>query len=275
MRADFPLRIVRDRQMTCVPQHTHTFTELAFVAEGSALHSHTDLKGKTRYEGLIPGDLFSVLPGESHEFHQGRSLVLYNIYLHEQLLAPYVQPFRLPGWSRLFHRTTARTESIHLSVADRIFASQCLDRAIREERNRQDGYEAVMIALLLEFLIPAIRNPDYWIQPLDGGSSGVLESVSMMEESPERQFTLGELAHVSNMSVASYTAKFREATGMSPMSYLLKVRLQQARHYLRDGDRSIEEIARKCGFCTPNYLIKIFRRETGRTPGQWRREQQG
>ena len=41
MTPGFPLKIVKDRQMQSVPYHSHNFIELAFVAEGCALHSYT------------------------------------------------------------------------------------------------------------------------------------------------------------------------------------------------------------------------------------------
>ena len=59
------------------------------------------------------------------------------------------------------------------------------------------------------------------------------------------------------------------------MEYLFKERLVQVRHFLAETDLSIGEIATRCGFCTPNYLIKLFRRELGITPAQYRKEQFG
>ena len=125
MTPGFPLKIVKDRQMQSVPYHSHNFIELAFVAEGCALHSYTGRGGQTRHEGLIQGDLFSVLEGESHEFRKGRNMVLYNIYLHRELLAPYPELEKLPGWKILFERGGTPEHQLHLAPVERTAAAKC------------------------------------------------------------------------------------------------------------------------------------------------------
>ena len=56
------------------------------------------------------------------------------------------------------------------------------------------------------------------------------------------------------------------------MDYICKLRLQQVCYYLMSSDKNIGEIAQLCGFCTPNYLIKLFRRAFNRTPMEYRKQ---
>lgn len=272
LQPDLPFQIEKARQMDQVPLHAHQFLEIAFVAGGSALHHHIGLDGKSRTGGLIQGDLFSVLPGEKHRYDACGSMVLYNIYLKPEWLVGNQNLAVLPGYPQLFAaRESVPRKNIHLSPAVRTVAAQNLERSISECRLRQPGYRTIAVARFLEFLITAMRfESDHY--ELGENSFGVLKSISMMEEAPERHFTLETLAAASSMSVPSYTKKFRQATGVSPMEYLLNIRLLQVRHYLATTDLSIGEIAGRCGFCTPNYLIKIFRRQLGITPVQYRRE---
>ncbi len=271
---NLPLTIEKARQMDCVPVHGHDFIEIAFVADGSALHRHIGPDGHARLGGLIQGDLFSVLPGESHGYERCGSMVLYNIFLRPEWIETYRNLERLPGWRRLLgRRSTVPEGCLHLSPAARSRATQCLDRAVYECRFAPPGCETLLIALFLEFLITAIRPGEAGRGELGESSFGILDSISLMEGTPEKHFSLRQLAAVSNMSVPSYTKKFRQATGVSPMEYLFKVRLVQVRHFLAETDLSIGEVATRCGFCTPNYLIKLFRRELGITPAQYRNEQ--
>ncbi len=272
MRPDLPFQLEKARQKDLVPMHGHQFLEIAFVAEGSALHYHVGLDGNQRAGGLIQGDLFSILPGEKHCYKDCGSMILYNVYLKSEYLQHNQSLVALHGYRQLFApRGSVPRKNIHLSPAMRAAATQDLDRILNECRLRQPGYQMVAGARFIEFLITAMRNSD---DPYELGenSFGVLKSISLLEQAPERHFSLEMLARVSNMSVPSYTKKFRQATGVSPMEYLLKIRLLQVRHYLTNTDLSIGEIAGRCGFCTPNYLIKIFRRELGITPVQYRRE---
>lgn len=273
MAAGFPLKIVRDAQNPQVPMHSHEFTEIAFVACGCARHTHISRNGVVYKEGLVQGDLFSILPGEFHAYEQCKSMVLYNIYLDAAILDDFSHLHSLPNWNILLHgRTGLEMKKLHLSGGLLRRAVQCLDLAIREAHLQHDGFETMMLALFLEFLIPAIRFP----RPensLGVESFGILESISMLEDKPEKKFTLKQLAALSRMSIPSYTKKFRSATGLSPMAYLLHVRLLKVCDMLTMSDMPVQNIAGECGFCSPNYMIKLFHREIGMTPEQFRKQQ--
>lgn len=274
MRRELPIGIEKARQMETVPLHSHEFIELAFVASGNALHHHTGRDGGTRFDGLIQGDLFSVQVGELHSYEHCGNMVLYNLYVKPALLDEYRHLQDLPGWKLLFgERTGLSGKLIHLSAVERVWMVQCLDRILNEYRLMLRGYETMISALITEFLVTAVRTAENWRNDFKEHCPGILESVSMMEGAPEQHFSLEQLAGISHMSIASYTKKFREATGLSPMEYLLNVRLRQARHFLKTSDLPIGEIAGRCGFCTANYMIKLFHREFGITPAQYKRKE--
>lgn len=273
LEQSFPLRIVRARQADSVTMHGHEYTELAFVAQGNALHTHVGRDGKVRRGGLIQGDIFSILPGERHGYEGCGNMVLYNIYLYPELFDSCRNLEELPGWKLLFEeRSSMPEEFLHLSAAIRDRAAQALDHAIREEELTLPGYETAVLAQFLAFLVPVLRAKDTSRMVFETTSGGILSTISMMEGNPERKFTLEQLAKSACMSIPSYTKKFRAATGNSPNEYLQKVRLQKVLHYLISTDLSIAEIAGICGFCSANYLIKQFRRDLQKTPSQYKRE---
>ena len=57
------------------------------------------------------------------------------------------------------------------------------------------------------------------------------------------------------------------------MAYLQKVRLLKVCDMLSMSDLPVQNIADVCGFCSPNYMIKLFHREFGTTPEQFRKSQ--
>ena len=200
-------------------------------------------------------------------------MVLYNIYFTPTILDGFPHLHSMPSWNILLQkRSKPEMKKLHLSGEQLRRAVQCLDRAIREEHLHREGCETMMLALFLEFLIPAIRSPRHEI-PLRPESFGILESLSLMEERPEKKFTLSQLADISHMSIPAYTGKFRAATGMSPMAYLLHLRLLKVCDMLTMTDATIQNISEQCGFCSPNYMIKLFHREIGVTPACFRKRQ--
>ena len=259
-------------QFADVTLHSHNFIEVVFVAKGSAVHSHIDRNGNMRTNCLIQGDIFSVQLNEQHSYECGHGLVLYNIFLRPEFLEKHPGLRELPGWQIFFgERTNIPDTMIHFSAAIRARGIKPLERAVAEFEEREPGYRMVVEAQILDFLVTAMRSSRMKRPEIGEARFSILQSIAMMEENPEQHFTLEQLAKFCKMSIPAYTQKFRSTLGLSPMQYLQKIRLFQVQHYLAATGLSIGEIAELTGFCTANYLIKIFHRELGITPAQYRK----
>ena len=271
MHAGLPVWIEKSFQTHRVNFHTHEFIEVAFVAGGSTVLEHTDLHNEKRVLGLVQGDLFSVQEHEWHSYAKGENLILYNIYLLPEFVSSYKHLSAVSGWHLLFgQREKSETLVLHLSPAEREHATAILDQAVYESRTQTPGFEVMLTTLILNFLIESCRTVDQKRSSIPAAETGILRSIRVIEENSIRAFQLKELAAIANMSVSSYTAKFRSATGLSPMEYIRKLRLKQVCYYLETTDKTIGEIAQLCGFCTPNYLTELFHREFGETPQIYR-----
>ena len=65
---------------------------------------------------------------------------------------------------------------------------------------------------------------------------------------------------------------FREKLGMSVHEAVLRTRLERVRTLLATTNRSMAEISEDCGFARESHLAFLFRKATGKTMLQWRRE---
>lgn len=76
--------------------------------------------------------------------------------------------------------------------------------------------------------------------------------------------------------VPSYLSKvFNKYTGISPSKYIIKLRIEKAKKLLLEHpDRLAKDIADIVGYTDPNYFSRIFKRETGLYPSEFR-EQNG
>lgn len=83
-------------------------------------------------------------------------------------------------------------------------------------------------------------------------------------------FGITSLAEELECSREHLARQFQQATGLSPLGYLMRVRLQCAVQELRSGNDKLEVIARRCGFGNANYLCRMFRKRWGVTPTQYR-----
>ena len=75
------------------------------------------------------------------------------------------------------------------------------------------------------------------------------------------------------LSRGRFSHLFKEETGMSPMAYLQKERLETACSMLLYTDYPLSEISAALCFSSESHFIKIFREYTGRTPGRYRKSQ--
>ncbi len=74
------------------------------------------------------------------------------------------------------------------------------------------------------------------------------------------------------MSEGNLHKVFKEATGQSPIDYLIKLRLQRSMDLLSDTGLSITEIAFKTGFNDSNYFTRHFKKIIGTTPSRYRKQ---
>ncbi|BCX49704.1 XylR family transcriptional regulator [Haloferula helveola] len=76
--------------------------------------------------------------------------------------------------------------------------------------------------------------------------------------------------HVGS-SRSSVDKRFRKALGRTVKSEIVRARLNRASILLRETEMSLEKVANACGFTTASHFLRIFKREFGVTPGEFRR----
>ncbi len=71
----------------------------------------------------------------------------------------------------------------------------------------------------------------------------------------------------------SYLSKvFKYGTGQTPQEYLLQFRMNKAKQLLKNTDISVQHVSYSVGYNDPFSFSKLFKRETGMSPSQWRKE---
>ena len=88
---------------------------------------------------------------------------------------------------------------------------------------------------------------------------------------PARDWTLAELALEAAVSRSVLASRFSARTGLAPMQYLTRWRLQLAARKLADGDAKVSSIARDVGYSSEAAFSRGFKKLTGLSPASWRR----
>ncbi|NKI39782.1 helix-turn-helix domain-containing protein [Streptomyces sp. LD120] len=82
--------------------------------------------------------------------------------------------------------------------------------------------------------------------------------------------TLAALAARDGMSVRTYSRRFREETGLTPVQWLTQRRVDRARALLEETDHTVDRIAATCGFGTGASMRQHFQSALGVSPGAYR-----
>jgi transcriptional regulator GlxA family with amidase domain len=105
--------------------------------------------------------------------------------------------------------------------------------------------------------------------PVPRGST--LEPVlEWVEDNLAHEITLGAMAARSGMSERTFSRRFREQTGSTPLQWLLRARVRRAQYLLENTAHPVERIARQAGFGSPTAFRERFRRVVGTTPQSYR-----
>lgn len=80
-----------------------------------------------------------------------------------------------------------------------------------------------------------------------------------------------EYAQSRGMSVSWFLRNFKQITTMSPMQYILSIRMNNAVTLLETTDYNVTEISAIIGYDNPLYFSRIFRKQVGMAPSDFRK----
>ncbi|MBD3007386.1 helix-turn-helix domain-containing protein [Streptomyces sp. 5-10] len=110
-----------------------------------------------------------------------------------------------------------------------------------------------------------IRRP---VPERRGGSTGAARAWALTRL--DRPLTLRELAERESMSVRTFSRRFRDEVGMTPVQWLTQRRLERARQLLEESDLPVDRIAADAGFGTAASLRQHLHTALGVSPSAYR-----
>jgi transcriptional regulator GlxA family with amidase domain len=80
-----------------------------------------------------------------------------------------------------------------------------------------------------------------------------------------------EMIKRSRLAGRTFKRRFTAATGLAPLAYVQRLRIEEARRRLERTDAAVDEIAWKVGYEEPAFFRRLFRRTTGLAPAAYRK----
>ncbi|MGA7777235.1 MAG: AraC family transcriptional regulator [Paraburkholderia sp.] len=186
----------------------------------------------------------------------------------------------LPG--RLLVHSVAHGENGHATpdeLTDNVVATSRLARLIqlmREEAHEQgpasetlvNHLSGALFALTLRFASDTAEPPRGLLALAQ--RPRLQPALSAMFDEPGKPWSLPELAELCHMSRATFVRHFDEAIGRSASDVLTEIRMALAGRKLAQTNMGIAEIGEAVGYQSDAAFQRVFKKQVGMTPAQWR-----
>ena len=94
-------------------------------------------------------------------------------------------------------------------------------------------------------------------------------TINYMNQHFGEKITIESLSKLANMSESNFNRIFKKETGISPIEYLINVRIKKAKKFLREKTNTITEISINCGFYSISHFSSCFMKQLGMSPSDY------
>lgn len=142
-----------------------------------------------------------------------------------------------------------------------------------EYKNRNKGYIEIIRAYLIELIVKILRLMDRNRQSNISQQNQrlVYQAVEYLRNNYKTDIRLDELAAKSFISKNYFSRLFKEVTGISFTDYVQNLRIDEACNLLKNTDMKVTDIAHQVGFKDMKFFYEVFKKLTGKTPGEFRK----
>ncbi|WP_436499081.1 AraC family transcriptional regulator [Actinokineospora sp. HUAS TT18] len=239
-RADFP--------------HRHTFHEVVHVTAGTGTHV-VDL---ARW-ALRPPHLGVITPGQVHHWENARGLDGTVILFTDDFLLDYPD-------DRELLRLLSERPWLALDLTAHASTAALIAELDAEYRTEADP--SVLGALLHILIVRASRLAR--TSPPAPARGRVAEEFARLT-ARDALWSVRDYAERIGVTPGYLTEAVRAATGRTAAQLVRETRVREAKRLLARTDLTVRQVADRVGFADPAYFCRFFRRETGASPGEFRR----
>ena len=162
------------------------------------------------------------------------------------------------------------------NVDDPVMVSELFRQVIevfhRQQSSRPDSIVSDKRARLLLMSLLS------WLEPVEPKESPASDALTFLAERARdhirancfKPYTITEVAEFLECSERYLREAFRRTYGYSPSKFMLNLRMQRARYFLVTTRLTINEVAEECGYSAHRYFDRVFARENGVTPREYR-----
>ncbi|KOF57789.1 MULTISPECIES: AraC family transcriptional regulator [Clostridium] len=256
----------RPKENYVIDHHSHDFLEFSYM-----------LSGETSY--IVNDNIYNVKKGQLMVFNPG-------VY-HSEIVNKYESLNEIHiGFNNINIRSFSPnhiTKENFLGIFNfqrygKDFENCCIE-ILKEQSNHKDGYELMLKILSTKLLVMFLRETyfeesrkkicDYHFE-FSQKSNIVKEIIAYMNKNYMNNISLYKISKNMYLSPVYISKIFKEETGVSPINYLIKIRLEKAKALLKDTTLTVKTIAKSVGYDDAYYFSKLFKKYYNISPSRYK-----
>jgi YesN/AraC family two-component response regulator len=241
-------------------QHTHHFSELFYIVKGkgSFVLSNLELPIKEN-------DLVIINPNVIHTEKSNK---------HDSL--EYIA-LGIEGLSFSKENDENSQLGLYIFQADRENILFYLKRLLEEIQGHKENYEIICQNIIEILIIKLTREKQLTVTKTEAQNMNKISAFIMyyLNQNYRDPITLDKLASVGHINKYYLAHTFKKDMGISPIEYLNRIRIKEAKLLLETTDYSIAHIAAFTGFSSQSFFTQAFKRTTNKTPSRYRKVMKG
>jgi len=266
-------------QEFCGIIHKHDFIEIAYVIDGSGIH----VVGESEYE-ISKGDLFIINYDVPHGFlpknGEDSGPITYNcVFMPEFLDSSLFSSNHFQDitssflFKSLFPDDCQPTPDLKLHGVEFNEIGHIFSKMYSEYKLMHKGYCDIIRAYLIELIVKIFRyiDLDKKKKPVSKNIDIVNKAIDYLKHNYNSDVKLEDLAMKSFISKNYFTRLFKDVTGINFSDYVQQLRIDEARNLLKNTDMKVIDIASQVGFKDLKFFYEVFKKITGKTPGDFRK----
>ena len=225
---------------------------------------------------LYPGDAALILPGQAFGSEKGFLEIGTISWIHiniQRLESGEMVPGK---WSSLSDSESLAIGKILLLNNSLVLsklneAGRILQYIQSELFNQEIGYCTRANQLIDELFITITRHLTKQSNPARDFPKTFMQLEQTLRQNLSHQWTVEEMAAVVGMGTTLFNEKVKSYSGFSPINYLINIRISEAIKLLKKKDISLTDIALDIGFYSSQHFSTTFKKLTGYTPSEFRK----
>lgn len=232
--------------------------QIIYIASG-LVHFHFDKPENETVVGAGNIVLFRPKELQKYEFYAKDKTEVFWIHFTGGEVKKILRNYGFADNERVFHvGTTMEYERVFKKI-------------IFELQKTQENYEEMLWILLRYLLISFSREMTKEHVLKNEFLDKQMESAAnYFSENYNLEISVEDYAASKGMSVSWFIRNFKKYTGQTPVRYLTAIRMTNAQALLETTSYSVNEIGRIVGYANPLYFSRMFRKQKGCSPSEYR-----